>query len=115
MTVLSAGSERPHAPSLALPMLLVFGCEESPCCRAMQKNLHWFAERHVGHLTVRRIDVWDDPQMSIDHEVLTVPTMILEIAGHEAARLAGYTSRRRLILRLEPLLYNDLLQRTHNA
>lgn len=116
MTLLTeAESERTPTPSPALPTLLVFGCEESPCCRAMQKNLDWFAERHTGHLTVTYTDVWDDPQTSVDHEVLTVPTMILEIAGQETARLRGYTSRRKLILRLEPLLYDDLLQRIHRV
>ncbi|MDK1018751.1 MAG: thioredoxin family protein [Actinomycetota bacterium] len=115
MTLSTEESDRSPVPPSVPPRLLVFGCESSPCCRATRESIERFRERHTGHVVVRHIDVGDNPQTSVDHSVLTVPTVILEIAGREVARLKGYASARRLVLRFEPLLYDDLLHRIRGA
>jgi hypothetical protein len=73
----------------------------------MERNLRWFIDRHPSDLHVRRIDVSADPQAGVDNDVLWLPTLVLQDGDQEVARLAGYSSKKKLVRKLEQPLDAD--------
>ncbi|HEY7202541.1 MAG TPA: thioredoxin domain-containing protein [Candidatus Dormibacteraeota bacterium] len=74
------------------PFLVEFSADWCPPCRMMEPVLAELAERLGDRLTIGRLDVDRDPEVTIPYGVLSMPTLILFAGGRPAARMVGFTS-----------------------
>ncbi len=57
-----------------LPMLLDFGSEGCPPCRAMYPDLEQFHDEMQGKAVVQFVDVWENPDAVGDFPIQVIPT-----------------------------------------
>ena len=70
-------------------------------CQEMRRILH----SSVGdELRVEEIDIWDAAERAVEHELLSVPTLIVLEQETEIGRVAGLAGRRRLTKQLHRIL-----------
>jgi len=81
--------------------ILFFTNSDWAACQEMGRTLDALVGRA---LQVEEIDVWDAPERVVEHEVLTVPTVVVVELETEIGRIAGLIGRRRLGSRLRRIL-----------
>jgi thioredoxin 1 len=74
------------------PVLVEFSAGWCPPCRMIEPVVADLATALAGRLTVRRLDVDRDPEISIRYGVLGMPTLILFAGGEPVDRLVGFSS-----------------------
>ncbi|HEY8737161.1 MAG TPA: thioredoxin [Candidatus Dormibacteraeota bacterium] len=74
------------------PVLVDFWAEWCPPCRMIEPVVTELATTLSGRLTVRRLDVDRDPEISTLYGVLGMPTLILFVGGQPVDRLVGFSS-----------------------
>jgi len=75
----------------AAPVLVEFSADWCPPCHMMEPVLAGLATALAGRLTVRRLDVDRDQEISIRYGVLGMPTLILFAGGEPLDRLVGFS------------------------
>jgi thioredoxin len=78
------------------PVLVDFSADWCPPCRMIEPVLAELATRLSGQLTVRRLDVDRDPEISHRYGVLGMPTLILFAGGQPVDRLVGFSTAGRV-------------------
>jgi len=74
------------------PVLVEFSADWCPPCRMIEPVVAELATALAGRLTVRRLDVDRDPEISIRYGVLGMPTLVLFSRGEPVDRLVGFSS-----------------------
>jgi thioredoxin 1 len=74
------------------PVLVDFSAEWCPPCRMIDPVVEELAASLGGRLTVGRLDVDRDPEVSIRYGVLGMPTLILFAGGQPVERLVGFST-----------------------
>jgi thioredoxin 1 len=71
--------------------LVLLGFYQDACapCHALELRLEAFTRRHHGELDAYRIDIDIDMQTAREHDVTSIPTVLLVRNGEEVARLDG--------------------------
>ena len=77
---------------VAGPVLVEFSADWCPPCRMIEPVAAELATALAGRLTVRRLDVDHDPEISIRYGVLGMPTLMLFNGGEPVGRLVGFSS-----------------------
>ena len=73
------------------PVLVEFSADWCPPCRMIEPVVAELATALAGRLTVRRLDVDRDPEISIRYGVLGMPTLVLFSGGEPVDRLVGFS------------------------
>ncbi|HZD24044.1 MAG TPA: thioredoxin family protein [Acidimicrobiia bacterium] len=95
--------------------IVVFGNPDFAPSRRMLAMIRDLAALR-SDFDVEHVDVWQNPDRGIDHDVMTVPTMIIFVDDEEQKRIGGLRSARslaRVIDRIEPeraLLHHSEMQ-----
>ena len=71
------------------PTLVDFWAEWCGPCRAIAPALEELAGEHAGTLTVAKVNVDDNQALALDHEVMSIPTLVIFKDGVEKKRLVG--------------------------
>ena len=85
-------------------VLVEFGADWCPPCRAMAPVLEEIARDEAGTLTVLKLDVDQHPQVAARYGALSLPTLILFRDGEPVERLVGARPKSALLRALEPHL-----------
>ena len=75
-----------------MTVLVDFSADWCPPCRMIEPVVDELATTLAGRLTVGRLDVDRDPEISIRYGVLGMPTLILFAGGRPVDRLVGFSS-----------------------
>jgi len=86
------------------PVLLEFGAVWCQPCRILEPVLEQLAGEWGDSVKVVKLDVDLAPQITIDYQVLSVPTMMLFKDGKMLERLVGYQPKEKISSRVEPHL-----------
>jgi thioredoxin 1 len=73
------------------PVLVEFSADWCPPCHMIEPVVAGLATALAGRLTVRRVDVDRDQEVSIRYGVLGMPTLILFAGGEPVDRLVGFS------------------------
>jgi thioredoxin 1 len=94
---------------LAAPgaVLVEFGADWCPPCRAMAPVLEGIARDKAQTLTVLTLDVDRNPRAAERYGALSLPTLILFRDGEPVERLVGARAKSMLLRALEPHLRRD--------
>jgi len=86
------------------PVLVDFWAQWCPPCHMIAPVLAKIAAERAGTLTVRTIDNDANPVTGARFRVMSLPTLILFVAGEPVATLVGAQPKARLLARIDDAL-----------
>ena len=87
-----------------MPVLVDFTAVWCSPCKMLDPIVKQLAQDWEGKVKVVKLDVDDNPQMTIDYNVMGVPTLMLFKGGKPVERLSGYQPKDRLVKKFSPHL-----------
>ena len=88
----------------SLPVLIDFWAEWCVPCKAIAPIVHDIAQQYDGKLKVGKLDAEANTNTTMRYQVMSLPTLILFKNGTAVERIAGRTSKDKLIAKLKPHL-----------
>ena len=79
------------------PVLVDFAAVWCGPCKMLDPLVKQLADEWSGKVKVVKLDVDDNPQVTMDYQIMGVPTLILFKNGKPVERLSGYAPKDRLI------------------
>jgi len=89
-----------------VPVLVEFGAEWCGPCRQMEPVIEQFAAAMKGKLRLAKIDVDESVNLTMQFQVMSVPTLILFHKGEAVQRASGNQPRSRLEEKFAPFIEN---------
>ena len=80
----------------SVPVVVDFWAEWCGPCKMMNQPLEEIAGENAGKLTIAKLNVDENQQVALNHEVMGIPTMIVFQNGVEKKRLVGARSKAQL-------------------
>jgi thioredoxin 1 len=71
------------------PTLVDFWAEWCGPCRMIAPVLDEVAEQHSDQITIAKLNVDENPQSAMSHDVMSIPTLIVFQDGVEKKRIVG--------------------------
>jgi thioredoxin 1 len=102
ITKLSGATFQSEVLGSELPVLVDFTAVWCGPCKMLDPLVKQLAEEWSGKVKIVKLDVDDDPQPSIDYQVMSVPTLMLFKNGKPVERLSGYQPKDRLVKKFGP-------------
>jgi len=72
-----------------LPVLVDFWADWCEPCRIVAPLLEQLAELYAGRMQVAKVDVTANQELALEHQVLSIPTLLLFRGGKPGLRLVG--------------------------
>ncbi len=85
-----------------LPVLVDFTAGWCGPCKMLDPIVKQLAKDWEGKVKIFKLDVDDNPQITIDYQVMGVPTLMLFKGGQPVERLSGYQPKDRLEKKFTP-------------
>jgi thioredoxin 1 len=86
------------------PVLVDFWAPWCGPCRVVAPVLEEIAAERADELRIVKLNIDENQQTAMQHQILAIPTMVLFRNGQEAARIQGAMPKKRLEAQLEPAL-----------
>lgn len=86
------------------PVLVEFGAVWCQPCRILEPVLEELAKDWGETVTVAKLDVDEAAQITMDYQVLSVPTMMLFKGGKIMERMTGYQPKEKIAGKIQPHL-----------
>ncbi len=86
------------------PVLVEFGAAWCQPCRILEPVLEELADEWAADVKFAKLDVDEAQQITIDYQVLSVPTTMLFKDGEVLERMVGFLPKERITSKLSPHL-----------
>jgi thioredoxin 1 len=87
-----------------LPVLVDFSAVWCGPCKMLDPLVQQLAVQWQGKMKVFKLDVDENPNLTMDYQVMGVPTLILFKDGKPVERMTGYHPKDRLEKKFQPHL-----------
>jgi thioredoxin 1 len=84
------------------PVLVDFTAVWCGPCKMLDPIVRQLADDWAGKVKVVALDVDDSPSLTMDYQVMGVPTLMLFKDGQPVERLSGYQPKDRILAKLRP-------------
>jgi thioredoxin 1 len=88
----------------ALPVMVDFTATWCGPCKMLEPLVKQIADDLSGKLSVVKLDIDDNQNLTMQFQVMGVPTLILFKAGKPVERMTGYQPKDRIVKKLTPHL-----------
>jgi len=88
----------------SLPVLVDFTAAWCGPCKQLEPIIQQLARDWNGKIKVFRLDVDENPDLTMQFQVMGVPTVMLFKQGKPVERLSGYQPKDRIVSKLSPHL-----------
>jgi thioredoxin 1 len=99
---LSEASFQSEVLEAAQPVLVDFTAVWCGPCKMLDPIVKQLADDWAGKVKVVALDVDDSPNLTMDYQVMGVPTLLLFKGGQPVERLSGYQPKDRILAKLRP-------------
>jgi thioredoxin 1 len=82
------------------PVLVEFGATWCQPCKMLEPVLVRLGQEWAGKMRIATVDVDESVNLTMQMQVMGVPTVILFVKGQAVARFSGYLSRERILEKL---------------
>lgn len=86
------------------PVVVDFWAEWCGPCKKISPILEEIAEENIGKLRIAKLDVDSHPTIAQQHNVMSIPTLIVFKDGQEAVRVTGSKGKAALMADFAPVL-----------
>lgn len=88
----------------SLPVIVDFTAVWCGPCKMLDPIVKQIADELKGRVKVVKLDVDDNPSLTMQYGVMGVPTLMLFVNGSPAQRVTGYQPKDRIIAKFAPSL-----------
>jgi thioredoxin 1 len=99
---ISSGSFESDVLKAQKPVLVEFGAVWCQPCRILEPVLEELAKDWGENVIVAKLDVDEAAQITMDYQVLSVPTMMLFKGGKIMERMTGYQPKDKIQGKIQP-------------
>jgi thioredoxin len=100
--ILSEATFQSEVLGSELPVLVDFTAVWCGPCKMLDPLVKQLAQEWSGKVKIVKLDVDDNPQLSIDYQVMSVPTLMLFKNGKPVERQSGYHPKDKLVKKFGP-------------
>ncbi len=104
ITTLSDATFDEHVKAADTPVLVDFWAEWCGPCKMIAPVLEEISEEQAGKISVAKLNIDDNLDITRRYEVMSIPTMILFSEGEIKARIVGARGKAQLLQELEAYL-----------
>jgi thioredoxin 1 len=104
ITELSDATFDEHVKASDVPVLVDFWAEWCGPCKMITPVLEEIAEEQAGKISITKLNIDDNLDVTRRFDVMSIPTLILFKDGEPQARLVGAKPKGQLLQELEPYL-----------
>ena len=84
----------------AQPVLVDFTAVWCGPCKTLEPIVRQLAQDWAGKVKVVKLDIDTNPSLTMQYQVMSVPTLMLFVKGQPAQRLTGYQPKDRIVAKL---------------
>lgn len=87
-----------------VPVLVDFWAQWCSPCLMLAPVLEKIAAKYSGKLKVKKLNVEEARQLAADHQIMSIPCLILFRRGKEIGRIIGFMDENRLSAQVDAIL-----------
>jgi len=88
----------------SLPVLVDFGAVWCGPCKMLDPIVDQLAQDWDGRVKVVKLDIDENQELTIQYQVMGVPTLMLFVKGKPVQRVTGYLPKNKLVAKFESYL-----------
>jgi thioredoxin 1 len=88
----------------ALPVLVDFTAAWCGPCKMLDPVVKQLAQEWDGRVKVVKLDIDENQDLTVQYQVMGVPTLMLFVKGKPVQRVSGYMSKDKLVAKFKPHL-----------
>ena len=88
----------------AQPVMVDFTAVWCGPCKMLDPVVKQLAQDWQGKIKVVKLDVDENPNIAMQYQIMSVPTLMLFVNGKVGQRITGYQPKDRIVAKFSPLI-----------